>query len=249
MRQRHVGRVCQDRTFRRHAFKTKIIASSHLRCQLLSRSSRAGQVIRWFSTLSPGMRFPSKYSHSVLEPLGRTMPSPSARNATAKRGHERRPPVACNRPPDAGIPTHAFANSPIRTQRISMRHRVPDRCTASRVLSVAYATEKSRENTGPAHPRDDGILSTGALSPIGLLAAFLRWNILGRYWPRFARYCSASKCRCSGRLFEIVLNLQTYIESALRSVLGAPSKLFRQRLPPYSLIWSKCGPSQQKSRR
>jgi hypothetical protein len=42
-------------------------------------------------------------------------------------------------------------------------------------------------------------------------------------------------------LFEIVLNLQTYIESALRSVLGAPSKLFRQAaalLPYLEQMWT-----------
>jgi hypothetical protein len=37
-----------------------------------------------------------------------------------------------------------------------------DRCTASRVLSVVYATEKSRENNGSAHPRDDGIAQATA---------------------------------------------------------------------------------------
>jgi hypothetical protein len=37
---------------------------------------------------------------------------------------------------------------------------VLDRYTASRVLSVVYATEKSIENTGCTHPRDDGIVES-----------------------------------------------------------------------------------------
>jgi hypothetical protein len=140
----------------RHAFKKKIIASSHRRCRLLSRSSCGGQVTPFVSILTPGMRFPSEYPHSVLEPLGRTIPSPSARNATAKRGSEYPLPIACYLPPGACTLTHAFANSPIRTQRTHLHEtRVLDRCTASRVLSVAYATERSRANTGCAHPKED----------------------------------------------------------------------------------------------
>jgi hypothetical protein len=104
------------------AFNKKIIASLHRRGQLLSRSSCAGQATPFVSTLSPGMLFPSEYPNSVLEPLGRTIPLPSVRNATAKRGSERPPPIACYLPPGACTLTHAFANSPIRTQRISMKH-------------------------------------------------------------------------------------------------------------------------------
>jgi hypothetical protein len=40
--------------------------------------------------------------------------------------------------------------------------RVLHRCTASHVLSVVYATEKSRENNGCAHPRDAGIVESTA---------------------------------------------------------------------------------------
>jgi hypothetical protein len=40
--------------------------------------------------------------------------------------------------------------------------QVLHRCTASRVLSVVYATEKSRENNSRAHPRDDGIVEPTA---------------------------------------------------------------------------------------
>jgi len=104
----------------RHTFKKQIIASSHRRWQLLSRSSRAGQVTPFASTLS--IRFPSEYPHSVLEPLGRTIPSPSEQNATAKQGSEGRPPIAGNLPSCACTLTHAFANSPIRTQRTSLKH-------------------------------------------------------------------------------------------------------------------------------
>ena len=74
------------------------------------------------STLSLGARFPSAYPHSVLEPPGRTIPPPSERYATAKQGSERPPPIACNLPPCACTLTHAFANSPIRTQRTSLKH-------------------------------------------------------------------------------------------------------------------------------
>jgi len=50
---------------------------------------------------------------------------------------------------------------------------VLDRCTASRVLSVAYATEKSREKTGCAVQE---ILRAGAILPIGPQRPFLRWT-------------------------------------------------------------------------
>ena len=129
-----------------HTFKKQIIASSHRRWQLLSRSSRAGQVTPFASTLS--IRFPSEYPHSVLEPLGRTIPSPSEQNATAKQGSERPPPVACNRPPDVSIPTHAFANSPIRTQRTSMKHG----CwiVAQRRVSCRWPTPQRKAEKMPA---------------------------------------------------------------------------------------------------
>jgi hypothetical protein len=103
-----------------HTFKKQIIASSHRRWQLLSRSSRAGQVTPFASTLS--IRFPSEHPRSVLEPPGRTIPSPSEQNVPAKQGSERPPPIACNLPPCACTLTHAFANSPIRPQRTSLKH-------------------------------------------------------------------------------------------------------------------------------
>src|SRR5580698_7528079 len=40
--------------------------------------------------------------------------------------------------------------------------QVLHRCTASRVLSVVYATEKRGENSGCAHPGDDGIVESAA---------------------------------------------------------------------------------------
>ena len=146
--QRHVGRACQDRTFLgRHAFKKKIIASSHRRCQLLSRSSRAGQVTPFVRYLSPGMRCPSEYPHSVLEPRGRTILSPSARNATAKRGSECPLPIAWYLPPGACTLTHASANSLIPTQRTSMKRRrwiVAQRCVSCR-WSTPQRKKKQRE--------------------------------------------------------------------------------------------------------
>jgi hypothetical protein len=69
-----------------------------------------------------GCRPSSEYPHSVREPLGLTIPSPSERNASAKQGSERPPPIACNLPPSACTLTRAFANSPIRTQRTSLGH-------------------------------------------------------------------------------------------------------------------------------
>jgi hypothetical protein len=53
---------------------------------------------------------PFQYPHSVLEPPGRTKPSPTEQNATAKQGSERALPIACNLPPCARTLTHAFAN-------------------------------------------------------------------------------------------------------------------------------------------
>jgi hypothetical protein len=40
--------------------------------------------------------------------------------------------------------------------------QVRHRCTASRVLSVVYATEKSREDNGRAHSGEDGIVESTA---------------------------------------------------------------------------------------
>ena len=142
--QRHVGRACQDRTFLgRHAFKKKIIASSHRRCQLLSRSSRAGQVTPFVRYLSPGMRCPSEYPHSVLEPRGRTILSPSARNATAKRGSDCPLPIACYLPPGACTLTHASANSLIPTQRTSMKRR--RWIVAQRRVSCRWSTPQRKK--------------------------------------------------------------------------------------------------------
>jgi hypothetical protein len=123
VRQRHVGRACQDRTSAgRTPSRSKFIASSHRRWQLLSRNSRAGQVTPFVSTPSLGIRFSSEYPHSGLEPLGRTILSPSERNATAKQGSEGPPPIACSLTPCACTLTHAFANSPTPTRRTSLKH-------------------------------------------------------------------------------------------------------------------------------
>jgi len=131
-----------------YAFKKQIIASSHRSCELRSRSSRAGQVTPFVSTVRPGIHFPSEYPHSVLELLGRTIPSPSARNATARRGFERPLPTACYLPPGAGTLTHAFANSPIRTQRTSMEHV----CwiVAQRRVSCRWPTPQRKAEKMPA---------------------------------------------------------------------------------------------------
>ena len=95
------------------------------------------------STLSPGMRCPSEYPHSVLEPRGRTILSPSARNATAKRGSDCPLPIACYLPPGACTLTHASANSLIPTQRTSMKHR----CwiVAQRRVSCRWSTPQRKK--------------------------------------------------------------------------------------------------------
>jgi len=143
----------------RHTFKKKISATSHRRCQLLSRSSRAGQLTPFVPTLSPGMRFPFEYPDSVLEPLGRTIPSPSARNATAKRGSERPLPIAYNLMPDGGTLTHAFANSPIRTQRTSMKHGAGS--LHGFACPVGGLRHRKAEKYRPHPlPRDDGIVES-----------------------------------------------------------------------------------------
>jgi hypothetical protein len=129
-----------------HAFK--IITISHLRWQLLPRDYRPSQVTPHVSTLSLGNRFPSEYPHSVLEPLGRTIPSPSERNATATQGSAGRPPIACNLPPCAGIPTYAFANSPIRTQRTSLKYGCP--IVAQRRASCRWPTPQRKAEKMPA---------------------------------------------------------------------------------------------------
>jgi hypothetical protein len=100
------------------------------------------------STLSLGVRFPSEYPHSVLEPLDRTIPSPSERNATAKQGSGRPPPIACNLPPCACILTRAFANSPIRTQRTSLKRG----CwiVAQRRVSCRWPTPQRKAEKIPA---------------------------------------------------------------------------------------------------
>jgi hypothetical protein len=105
-----------------------------------------GPVTPFASTLS--IRFPSEYPHSVLEPLGRTIPSPSEQNATAKQGSESPPPIACNLPPCACILTHAFANSPIRTQRTSLKHGC--RIVAQRRVSCRWPTPQRKAEKIPA---------------------------------------------------------------------------------------------------
>ena len=126
----------------------KIIASSQLRWQLLPRDYCPSQVPPHVSTLSPGNRFPSEYPHSVLEPPGRTIPSPSERNATATLGSAGRPPIACNLPPNVSIPAHAFANSPIRTQRTSLKHGC--RIVAQRRVSCRWPTPQREAEKMPA---------------------------------------------------------------------------------------------------
>jgi hypothetical protein len=98
---------------------------------------------RWFNS-SLGVRARS----AIRDPQGWSIPSPSERNATAKQGYERRPPIAYSLLPSARIQAHAFASCSIRTQRTSLRHRRSKHCTASHILSVVYATEKYRGNTG-----------------------------------------------------------------------------------------------------
>ena len=159
VRQRHVGRACQDRTSAgRMPSRRKFIASSHRGWQLLLRSSHAGQVIPFASILS--IRFPSEYPHSVLEPRGRTIPSPSEQNATATQGSEGRPPIACNLPPCAGIPTHAFANSPIRTRRTSLKHGC--RIVTQRRVSCLWPTPQRKAEKIPAAriQREDGVVES-----------------------------------------------------------------------------------------
>ena len=147
VRQRHVGRACQDRTSAgRMPSRRKFIASSRRGWQLLLRSSHAGQVIPFASILS--IRFPSEYAHSVLEPLGRTIPSPSEQSATATQGSEGRPPIACNLPSCAGIPTHAFANSPIRTRRTSLKHGY--RIVTQRRVPCRWPTPQRKAEKIPA---------------------------------------------------------------------------------------------------
>jgi hypothetical protein len=131
-----------------HTFKNQIIASSHPPLAIIVAKFSRGPGNLVVSTLSLGIRFPSEYPHSVLEPLGRTIASPSERNATAKQGSERPPPTACNLPPCACTLTHAFANSPIRTQRISLKHG----CwiVAQRRVSCRWPTPQRKAEKIPA---------------------------------------------------------------------------------------------------
>jgi hypothetical protein len=87
---------------------------------VLSPSPRASWVNPFDSILRLGSQ--SGHSRSARDPPGWAMPPPSEGNATARRGYERRPPIACKLPPGACTLAHAFANHPPRTQRTSLKH-------------------------------------------------------------------------------------------------------------------------------
>ena len=108
----------------RRLFETRTITSSHITTSDnfvlegwgVSSRSPPGRV-------NPLSNSPSWYPRSGPDPLGWAIPSPSEGNATAKRGYQRRAPIACSLLPSACTLTHAFACCPTRTQRISHRHR------------------------------------------------------------------------------------------------------------------------------
>ena len=130
-------KVRRDSQPRAHIFRS--VSAKRTSFPLHTRASR---FTRW------GMRFPSECPHSVLEPRGRTIPSPSARNATAKPGSECPLPIACYLPPGACTLTHASANSLIRTQRTSKKHR----CwiVAQRRVSCRWSTPQRKAERIPA---------------------------------------------------------------------------------------------------
>jgi hypothetical protein len=180
-----------------------------------------------------GMRFPSEYPHSVLEPLGRTIPSPSARNATAKRGSERPLPIACYLPPGACTLTHAFANSPIRTQRTSMKHG----CwiVAQRRVSCRWSTPQRKAERLPAARILEMtaywcVIAHWALS--GHSSAGTSWAAIGRVSPDIAAQANVSVQDACLKWFQI----WNRIESAPLSTLGVPSKLLRRRPQPHFFI-------------
>ena len=127
--------TCQPRISRpnvrsRHTFKKQIIASSYIaasndlvpeRWGLLSLDPLAGWISPFGSILSLGIRARPEYPRSVSDPLGWTILSPSEENATAKRGYERRSPIAYNLPLGACTPIHAFETCPSRTQPTSLK--------------------------------------------------------------------------------------------------------------------------------
>ena len=168
MRQRHVGRARQDRVFRGARLQEENYRefTPPLPTTAAKFSCGPGDSVCFDSE--------SGYALSIrVSPFGprtarSTIPSPSARNATAKRGSECPQPIACYLPPGEGTLTHAFANSPLRTQRTSMRHRcwiVAQHSVARPVGGLRH--RKKRRKYRLRHPRDDGILSTDAILPIG----------------------------------------------------------------------------------
>jgi hypothetical protein len=98
---------------RPHAFEKQIIiaslqigASNSLVPECLgpgiAKSARGLGNVRWFNSYA--------YPRSVPEPRGRTTPSPSKGNATAKQGCQHCLPIAYNLPLGVCTLTHAFAN-------------------------------------------------------------------------------------------------------------------------------------------
>jgi hypothetical protein len=149
---------------------------------LLSRNRAQARQPPFGSVFSLSIRALSEYPRSVPEPLSWTILSPFERNATAKQGYERRPPIAYNLPLGACTLTHAFANGPALTQSTSLKHGC---------LSLARDRAFGRWPTPQRNA--EKIPSSGAFNHV---PRFIRGSLLFLHRPsdtgRGAAACSAA---------------------------------------------------------
>jgi hypothetical protein len=122
----------------------------------------------------------SCYPRSGPDPLEWTIPPPSEGNATAKRGYQRRAPIACSLLPSACTLTHAFACCPTRTQRISRRHR--NSIIARHRMPCRWSTPQRKvvratDELGEKAEAQDVPTSCDPASPAGARATFPQWPL------------------------------------------------------------------------